>query len=87
MFPRMERISPLLDVKSSLPGREQKLNKKLRKDGPSVQRLWKEFENDNNWNKTKVADLAMELNLTYNQVYKWNFDQKKRLRQKSQRNA
>jgi hypothetical protein len=45
--------------------------------------LKKEFLINTNWNKEKVEELAKISGLYRGQVYKWNWDQRKRVLAKS----
>ena len=40
--------------------------------------LMTEFDKDPNWDKLRTQQLSEQLNLTRMQVYKWNFDQRRR---------
>ena len=44
------------------------------------QTLDREFERDQNWSNTQVISLAERLNLPRMKVYKWNWDQRNKIR-------
>ena len=45
--------------------------------------LDREFERDQNWSNTQVKSLAERLNLPRMKVYKWNWDQRNKIREDS----
>lgn len=57
-------------------------NRKIRKAPEVYQRLRAEFEKGIEWSRKQVEELALELDLFPYQVYKWNWDQRKRMAKK-----
>ena len=68
---KKRRLSKLM-LKPRAPlirdGRRQRIKQQ------DFQLLWTEFEQNTNWSKNKIREIARKLNLSYSKVYKWNFD-------------
>ena len=52
--------------------------KRGRKQEEQYDILRMEFQVNQNWNKTMIAELSAKSGLDHIQVYKWNWDQRKR---------
>jgi hypothetical protein len=49
-----------------------------RKNKEQVKILQNEYTKNNNWTRAFMKDLAKKVGLKASQVYKWNWDQKKK---------
>ena len=56
-----------------------------KKSKKQIEILESHFNMDEDWSLQLVEDLAKELNLEKDQVYKWNWDKRKRLRKKAEK--
>lgn len=62
---------------------KRRRNKKIRKSKDAYKTLLHYHKIDNNWGKSLIDKLSLELGMTPSQVYKWNWDKKKRDRKKA----
>jgi len=53
--------------------------RRLRKNREQSKYLEKEFSKDPNWTKPTITRLAKELRLKESQIYKWNWDTRKKM--------
>lgn len=54
-------------------------NKRKRKNKDQIKKLEEEFAKNPHWSNEDVDKISDRLNLDRSQVYKWNWDQKKKL--------
>lgn len=83
-FPNRESVDPHTPnpgTKSSVNTEERKKgkNKRKRKNKAQVKKLEEEFSKNPHWSNEDVDRISRELKLDRSQVYKWNWDQKKKL--------
>ena len=57
---------------------ENGMKKRKRKSTAQLKVLKKEFEQESNWDKEKITEMAEATGLSQAQVYKWWWDQKKK---------
>jgi hypothetical protein len=62
--------------KGSKRGKQQH---RVRKDESQIQMLILAFKRNTEWSKEEVTELSQQSGLTESQVYKWAWDQKKKL--------
>ena len=60
-------------------GKRPRQPNRVRKDEGQIQLLIQAFKKSPDWSKEQVAGLAQASGLTESQVYKWAWDQKKKL--------
>lgn len=58
---------------------------RIRKNPQQVKILRKNFEENPTWNRSKQFQIAVEIGMTINQVAKWNWDQRKKLKTQAER--
>ena len=84
-FPKTESADPNTPnpaSKSSATTEEKKKgkkNKRKRKNKAQIKKLEEEFSKNPHWSNEDVDRISKELKLDRSQVYKWNWDQKKKL--------
>ena len=66
-------------------GKRSRQQNRVRKDESQIQLLIQAFKKNTDWSKEEVTELSQRSGLTESQVYKWAWDQKKKL-QSSQTN-
>ena len=54
------------------------IRRRERKNAKQINYLITEYERNPNWDKNTIAEIAKEINLTEIQIYKWNWDQRKK---------
>ena len=77
-----EAVSPDPRLKRVIPNEENKKEKKSRrkrKNKGQIKKLEDEFSKNPHWSNEDVERISKELKLDKSQVYKWNWDQKKKL--------
>lgn len=84
-FPNNESADPVTPnppSKSTIKTEETKKgkkNKRRRKNKAQVKKLEEEFAKNPHWSNEDVEKISRDLKLDKSQVYKWNWDQKKKL--------
>lgn len=84
-FPNHESVDPTTPnppSKSSIRTEENKMdkkNKRKRKNKGQIKKLEEEFAKNPHWTNEDVDKISRDLKLDRSQVYKWNWDQKKKL--------
>jgi Homeodomain len=71
-------FSPLKDFSSRMT-RRKTIRKRKRKSLTQLEILSKEFEKDPDWNKQHITRIMKNTGLTEAQIYKWGWDQKKKV--------
>jgi hypothetical protein len=64
-----------------LEGKKKKnesIHRRKRKNKDQIKILENEFEKDANWSREKMAYLSMKIGLSEGQIYKWNWDHRKK---------
>eukprot|EP00347_Sterkiella_histriomuscorum_P004259 403361133 len=64
--------------KASALGKRKRQQNRIRKSEDQIQELIIEFRVNPEWSKEKVTDLSEKTGLSESQVYKWNWDQRKK---------
>lgn len=54
------------------------MNKRKRKSKEQIEQLMVEYERNPSWTKDDMKNLASEIGMSLSQVYKWQWDQKKK---------
>ncbi|CDW72733.1 hox domain containing protein [Stylonychia lemnae] len=62
---------------------KRRRNQKVRKSKEVYKIFNSHYKKDQNWSRELIIELALRLNLSTQQVYKWNWDKKKRDNKKS----
>lgn len=76
----ISQSTPESDKQSLFLGKRQRnLQNRLRKDECQIQLLIDEFRHNTTWTKQVVARLSRQSGLSESQVYKWAWDQKKKI--------
>ena len=60
-------------------GNDLKVKKRRRKSGEQIKMLIREFERNPNWTKETLTGVSRRTGLSEAQVYKWGWDQKRKL--------
>jgi hypothetical protein len=60
-------------------GKRSRQQNRVRKDESQIQLLIQAFKKNTDWSKEEVTELSQRSGLTESQVYKWAWDQKKKL--------
>ena len=81
--PQDQKNTERPDRASNTPGVNIRRHRK--KSKKQIEVLESYFKEDEEWSLVLVEQLAKELNLEKDQVYKWNWDKRKRLRKKAER--
>src|SRR5688500_13315314 len=61
-----------------LVGKRKRQQNRIRKDEVQINVIIQEIKKDPEWTKEKVSDLSAKTGLSESQVYKWNWDQRKK---------
>eukprot|EP00826_Nyctotherus_ovalis_P062109 TRINITY_DN892_c0_g4_i3.p1 TRINITY_DN892_c0_g4~~TRINITY_DN892_c0_g4_i3.p1 ORF type:complete len:195 (-),score=39.85 TRINITY_DN892_c0_g4_i3:160-744(-) len=62
-------------------GKEDRIvRKRKRKNMDQLKLLYNEYKANSNWTKAIMAEMALKTGLTEAQVYKWSWDQKKKIK-------
>ena len=57
------------------------IKRRKRKNSEQIKMLSIEYKKNPNWNKTTMSEMAQKTGLTEAQVYKWSWDQKKKIKE------
>jgi predicted nucleotidyltransferase len=71
-------LSPLRDS-TNRQGRRKTVRKRKRKSSSQLEVLSAEFQMDPEWDKGQIARLMKKTGLSEAQIYKWGWDQKKKI--------
>ena len=74
----MSHFSPTKDW-NSRNSRKKAIKKRKRKSNDQLQVLVQQFEMSSEWDKDVMSSLAKKTGLSEAQIYKWSWDQKKKL--------
>ena len=67
--------------KEEIENENRIIKRRKRKKSEQIKMLSIEYKKNPNWNKTTMAEMAQKTGLTEAQVYKWSWDQKKKIKE------
>lgn len=73
-----EKLKTKKSGKNTLVGKRKRQQNRIRKSELQIQELIQEFKFNPEWTKEKVNELSEKTGLSESQVYKWNWDQRKK---------